>query len=210
MTAAVEEKLAQAVERGATKPPAFEFQLTTINSHFQQWMSAMNGGHARHEERRVFKHIFARWGVALDHLPEAHRELEQREHDVETAMAMASTSFAREGQLPREVGGVDKEPQGGGGGQEEGNSLVVAAHEAVLALLDAFLELDATTVRHLAEEEELVVPLLLEWCKRTADIEKWREMNDLRGLCECPQWYCWHRQRELGLPKRRLQGKQKE
>lgn len=54
-------------------------------------MSAMQGGHARFEERRLFKYLQARWSVDIGHLPEEHRELERREEAVATAMAAVSS-----------------------------------------------------------------------------------------------------------------------
>jgi hypothetical protein len=193
MVAAIEEPLAHAVAKGSGQPPAFNFQLAAAETHWQRWMAAMNGGHARFEERRLFKYINARWAVSLDHLPEAHRGLEQREEDVVTAMAIASrTAHNSDAPLALKAG----ESQGGEG---DGRQLV-AAHEAVLTLLGALLELDTATITHLAEEEEVVVPLLLEWCKGAGDVQHWHAMNDLKGLCSCKSWFCEHRRLELGLP----------
>jgi hypothetical protein len=192
MVAVIEERLADAVAKGASQLPVFHFQLAAAETHWQRWMAAMNGGHARFEERRLFKYIHARWGVSLDHLPEAHRGLEQREEDVVAAMAIASrASHGKElldfgaGERP-EIEGIDRQ--------------LVTAHEAVLTLLSALLELDTATITHLAEEEEAVVPLLLEWCKGARDVQRWHAMNDLKGLCSCKLWFCEHRRLELGLP----------
>ena len=50
-----------------------------------------------------------------------------------------------------------------------------------------------------AEEEEVVIPCLLEWCRHTQVVSRWKAQNALRGLCPCPMWFCPHRRRELQL-----------
>jgi hypothetical protein len=50
-----------------------------------------------------------------------------------------------------------------------------------------------------AEEEDVVIPLLLEWCRQPEDVLRWQQQNALRGLCSCRLWFCAHRRRELQL-----------
>lgn len=90
-------------------------------------------------------------------------------------------------------------PEKLGEGGTDGLSGVMAMDGGIRALLDALLALDACTVRHLAEEEELVVPLLLDMCSRPEEIQRWQDQNALRGLCTCKKWMCPHRRRALEL-----------
>jgi len=86
-----------------------------------------------------------------------------------------------------------------GAGGEEGLAGVAAMDGAIRELLAALLSLDACTVRHLGEEEELVVPLLLDMCSRPEEIQRWQDQNALHGLCACQKWFCPHRRKELEL-----------
>jgi len=45
------------------RPPTLRLRMGTASEHWRQWMSAMQGGHARFEERRLFKYLQARWSV---------------------------------------------------------------------------------------------------------------------------------------------------
>jgi hypothetical protein len=165
-------------------PPTMRLRMGTAAEHWKQWMSAMQGGHARFEERRLFKYIQARWGVDIGHLPQEHRELERCELAVAGAMAAAA-----ELSTPEKMGDGGAEDLPG----------VAAMDYSIRALLKALLDLDACTIRHLGEEEELVIPLLLDMCSRPSETLRWQTQNALRGLCTCKKWFCPHRTRELGL-----------
>lgn len=82
----------------ARRPPTLRLRMGTIEQHWRQWMAAMQGGHARFEERRLFKMLAAQWPrlQPIGHLSEEHRELEHCEHAVGEALQTAMTSATPE------------------------------------------------------------------------------------------------------------------
>ena len=107
-----------------------------IEGSFHYWQSGMRG-HEGYEEGKLFPYLSKKYSVSMDHLEEGHEQLHALKAEV-------FASFKR-------LAGYRDTPKG--------DAEEAAARTAVVEALQAY---DALLNEHLAEEEEWVIPMLLE------------------------------------------------
>ncbi|KAI9342641.1 hypothetical protein BDR26DRAFT_894633 [Obelidium mucronatum] len=124
----------------------------SLLSHFRSWHTSM-GSHEAYEESKLYPFLCRRWDVDTRYLKQEHQEMHEK-RDLVLAAFHRYLNF-------------ENSPQ-----QYGSDSLIAAGTllESAMADYDSFLRL------HLAEEEEFVVPMLLELSR-----EEFQEYYDTRA-----------------------------